>query len=225
MQERIPERDPSFDDWQRALVNGCRANQIALGLNANDIANLLEHQEEWEERYLKTVQARAAFRAAAAQKAAARKRFVTQIRRLVRTLRARLGTNDAILAQLGLKPLERSHRPRPGPTSPPLLTVDGRDAALHRLSFRDSATPHRRGKPVGMVGVEVWRAIAAAGAAPPEDAYRLLGVATRSPHEVPSRPEDAGMVAHYRVRWLGTRGRTGPFSRVASAVVGLPTAA
>ncbi|MCW5941901.1 MAG: hypothetical protein KIS66_06700 [Fimbriimonadaceae bacterium] len=219
MQERIPERDPSFDDWQRVLVNGCRTNQIALGLNANDIANLLEHQEEWEERYLKTVQARAAFRAAAAQKAAARKRFVAQIRRLIRTLRARLGTNDAILAQLGLKPLERSHRPRPGPTTAPLLTVDGRDPARHGLAFRDSATPDRRGKPAGMVGVEVWRAVVAAGTDPGEEAFRLLGVATRSPHAVPARAEDAGLIAHYRVRWLGTRGRTGPFSEVARVVV------
>ena len=61
-------------------------------------------------------------------------------------------------------------------------------------------------------------AVADHAPANPED-YRLACVATRDNAEVSFKAEDGGKNAHYLLRWVNTRGETGPWSPVFSGTI------
>ena len=80
-----------------------------------------------------------------------------------------------------------------------------------------------------MIGAEVWVKVAAPGDPPPSDpTSRLAGpgelkfllLSTRTPAVAEFTGPDGGKTAHYMLRWLSTRGETGPWSETASATIG-----
>ncbi|MGE0481372.1 MAG: hypothetical protein AB7Q17_12965 [Phycisphaerae bacterium] len=104
-------------------------------------------------------------------------------------------------------------------TSPPLL---------HTLCFSDESTPTRRRKPYGVLGAEVWVALAAPGEPPPVLAFagenpagaiQFLAVNSRGTLQADFSTVEAGRTAYYALRWLSTRGETGPWSEIAAATV------
>ena len=75
---------------------------------------------------------------------------------------------------------------------------------------------------MGVIGAEVWVRVSAPGDLPPSDpgdsSFPLLS--TRTPAATEYDGTDCGNTAHYMVRWLSTRGETGPWSETASATIG-----
>ena len=111
-----------------------------------------------------------------------------------------------------------SKTPIPVPKSFPVATVIATDRLEHNVSFSDSSTPTRRGKPFGVQGCEVYVAVADN---PPTDpkAYRFVALATRSPQKVTFGSEDGGKTANYLLRWVNTKGEKGPWSSVLSSTI------
>ncbi|MFO0837221.1 MAG: hypothetical protein U1D55_01750 [Phycisphaerae bacterium] len=93
-----------------------------------------------------------------------------------------------------------------------------------------------------MLGAEVWVALAAAGEAPPlarfagmangeerlansEEngaalpGFRFLSVSTSGTLQTDFTTAEAGKTAYYALRWLNTRGETGPWSEIAAPTV------
>jgi hypothetical protein len=107
------------------------------------------------------------------------------------------------------------------PTTRPLVRVDTSQRLLHTLRFSDESTPTRRRKPRGVLGAEVWVALAAPSDPPPAlgAAYRFLAVNSRGTLQTDFSTAEAGQTAYYALRWLSTRGETGPWSEVAAATV------
>ncbi|MBK8913114.1 MAG: hypothetical protein IPM64_00690 [Phycisphaerales bacterium] len=124
----------------------------------------------------------------------------------------------------------------------PLVRVDTSRRLLHTLRFSDESTPTRRRKPYGVLGAEVWVALAAAHDPPPllrfagvassefrvtsseengepTPAFRFLAVSTDGTLQTDFTTAEAGQTAYYALRWLSTRGETGPWSEVAAATV------
>ncbi|MFQ5415250.1 MAG: hypothetical protein ACE5E6_12405, partial [Phycisphaerae bacterium] len=104
------------------------------------------------------------------------------------------------------------------PRTRPVVRVDTGARRRHTIAFADAATPRRKARPAGVIGVEIWVKL---GDPPPRDAGELafVSVVTRTPHVVDYPGEHGGVTAHYMLRWVGTTGETGPWSETASATI------
>lgn len=89
----------------------------------------------------------------------------------------------------------------------------------HTIDFTDQGTPTRKAKPAGVMGAEIWVKI---GPTPPVDPGELtfLAVDTRTPYTIDFDGADGGKQTHYMLRWVNTRGETGPWSETATATIG-----
>lgn len=84
--------------------------------------------------------------------------------------------DEADRAGMGITVRDGSLSPSPAPTTRPLVRVDTSRRLLHTLRFSDESTPTRRRKPHGVLGAEVWVALAA-----PHDPPPLLTFAGENP--------------------------------------------
>jgi hypothetical protein len=48
---------------------------------------------------------------------------------------------------------------------------------------------------------------------------QFVTMATRSPHTVKYTSEQRGLMVFYATRWVNTRGETGPWSEIVSAII------
>ena len=141
------------------------------------------------------------------------------LRALVRRLQASAAVSDAEREALGITVPDLGATAAATPTTRPLCQVDARQRLQHTINFTDEATPTRRAKPAGVMGAQIWLKI---GPTPPVDPGELtfLAVDTRSPYTADFDGEDGGKQAHYMLRWVNTRGETGPWSETATATIG-----
>ncbi|MCI0358788.1 MAG: hypothetical protein L0211_09930, partial [Planctomycetaceae bacterium] len=104
------------------------------------------------------------------------------------------------------------------PTTAPVGKVDTSQRLQHTVSFSDAATPTSKARPAGVRGCEIWMKI---GTPPPATAADLTFVTldTRTPHVVIFDGADANKTVTYWLRWVSTRGETGPWSAAVSATV------
>lgn len=89
----------------------------------------------------------------------------------------------------------------------------------HTIHFTDESTPTRRAKPAGVIGAEVWVKV---DGPPPVDPGELefLAVDTRAPYTRDYAGPQGGKPAHYMLRWVNSKGETGPWSETATATIG-----
>lgn len=126
--------------------------------------------------------------------------------------------SDASLERLGLPPRSTHRTPVRRPTSFPLVDVMSTACVEHTLTIINPDSKTRRGKPHGVTGCEIYVAVSTTVPTAEAD-YRLVNVATRGTEVVTFNNEEGGKPAHYRVRWVNTRGEVGPFSPVFSATI------
>jgi hypothetical protein len=202
------------------------------------------------------VRAAAAAEAARQAKDAARVSLEAEIRPIARFVQGYIKTTDADRANMGITVRDGSLTPAAPPTTRPLVRVDTSRRLLHTLRFSDESTPTRRRKPRGVLGAEVWVALAAPHDPPPAlrfageqgtgsgeqgtgsreqgtgsgeqgtgaenggaTGFRFLSISTSGTLQADFTTAEAGQTAYYALRWLSTRGETGPWSEVASATV------
>ena len=68
------------------------------------------------------------------------------------------------------------------------------------------------------MGCEIF--VAVSPSVPTREAdYRFVALATRSTEVITFRDGEGGQPAHYRLRWVNTKGESGPFSPVFSATI------
>lgn len=147
-----------------------------------------------------------------------RERYEAYIRETVRRIQADSRVTDAARRSADVPVHKTTRTPVPAPATAPRGQVVATDRFEHTITVSDSATPTRRGKPTGAVGCEVYVCVADNVPVTPE-AYRFVGVWTRTPERVTFEPQDGGRTAHYLFRWVGTRGETGPWSDPTSATI------
>lgn len=218
----FPDSDPEFSAWGEQFIDYVQANFTALGLTPGEVLGLNADWISFRAAYEAHVTARAAARAAYETKARARRKFTALLRPTVRRIQTFAGTTDAHRAGLGITVPDRERTPIGPPTTRPLVKVDFSERLRHRIAFVDERTPTRRARPRGMVGAEVWVKVAAPGEPPPSDVGDLtfLFLSSRTPAVAEYSGNDGGKTAHYMLRWLNRRGKSGPWSETASATVG-----
>lgn len=127
-----------------------------------------------------------------------------------------VATNDKI--DIGVNPRTNSPTPVPAPSTVPLLTFIAATPGQHTLRAADQNTPDTRGKPFGVIAMQLYAFVGTTVPTGPEDAT-FLGVYTKQPIGVNFIPADAGKKAYYWARWQTRTGLTGPWSTVLSQTV------
>ncbi len=100
----------------------------------------------------------------------------------------------------------------------PQAIVDIRQRLRHVLRIQNESTiSTSKAKPAGVMGAEVWVKV---GDAPETEAeYQFAGLATRSPYQVDYAEGDGNKPAHYRLRWVTSRGEKSAWSEVETATI------
>jgi hypothetical protein len=219
MPDYIPASDAEFNAWQANFVNYANLNLANLGLVILDLTSIFSAQAAWTPSLTAHVAAQANAQSARATKDANRTALEVLIRALVRRLQASPSVSDAEREALGITVPDTGATAAATPTTRPICQVDTAQRLRHTIDFTDESTPTRKAKPAGVLGAEIWVKI---GPTPPVDPGELtfLAVDTRSPYTRDYPGSEGGKQAHYMLRWVNTRGETGPWSETATATIG-----
>ena len=217
MADYIPGPDASFQAWQSNFVAYASANAAALGLTPADLTPLTAAQSGWATAFPAHVSAANAAKAAKQTKDEARAAYVAVIRPLVRRLQASTLVSDAEKASLGIT-VAQTPAPIGPPTTAPIVSIECGNRLQQTLRFVDSATPTRKAKPAGVMGVEIWNKV---GNTPPagEADLRFVAVDTNAPYVMNFPIEDGGKTNYVWMRWVSPTGERGPWSEQAQATI------
>jgi hypothetical protein len=214
----IPRSDAEFDAWQKNLLGYAVKNQAAMALNAPDLAAMTSLQTDWETKYAAHITAQSAARGAREAKDESREAYEESIRGLNRTTQASASVTDENRIGMGLPPATRdAPTPVPTPTTRPVVSVDTSERLRHIISWVDESTPNRKAKPHGVIGCQVWNKVGAQPAGPSDLEFVIMD--PRSPYIIEYEDAEAGKTAYYMLRWVNSRGETGPWSQTVSATI------
>jgi hypothetical protein len=214
----LPTADSEFTAWLKNFVDYAGANTAALGLTPAEVTLLTSARTNWEAAFLANIAAQGNAQATRQTKDASRTAAQDLIRPLVQRIQTTGTVQDANREGLGITVRSTSRTPSPTPESRPVVTVDTAQRLRHIITFVDENTPNSRAKPGGVSGCEVWVKV---DGPPPVDPVEChyLATDTRAPYTADYDGADAGKVAHYMLRWVNTRGETGPWSQTVSATI------
>jgi hypothetical protein len=216
----IPRPDGDFDSWLQNFFTLVSGDESGYGLNAGDTSQLSGLKLFWDTAFPDNIAKQAAAAAAVQAKNDARGNVETEVRSLVRRIQASPIVTDEKKQAAVITVPDTTPTPTGPPTSAPVIfDVDTAQRLQHTVHFRDQATPDSRAKPAGVRGCEIWVKVGdPAPASESELAFETLD--TRTPHTISFDPSDGGQTVHYWLRWVSTRGETGPWSAPVSATVG-----
>ena len=140
------------------------------------------------------------------------------MRPLVAQLQARPTVTDAQRQSLGITVRSTTRTAVSAPTTKPVATVDTSQRLQHTIAFVDELTPTSRAKPDGVSGCEIWVKVDGPAPADPSEC-RYVATDTRTPYGAQYEGSEAGKIAYYMLRWVSTRGETGPWSQTVAATV------
>ncbi len=217
MADYIPGPDADFQAWVANFVTFANANLAALGLVAADMTPITTAQTAWTTGFAAHIAAKAAAIASKQTKDENRAALTASIRPLVRRLQASAIVSDAEKASLGIT-VAQGPTPIGPPTTSPICTIECGNRLQQSLRFVDSATPTRKAKPAGVLGVEIWNKV---GTTPPasESELRFVAVDTNAPYVLNFDAADGGKTNYVWMRWISPTGERGPWSEQAQATI------
>ena len=215
----VPAADAEFNVWQAGVVTDAQTNAEKWGINADDLTKLVSIKGEWDTAWGKAGNRNNRLPSDVQAKNDARKKYEKALRDFVgQWLSKNPRVTDADRTQMGLTVKNGSHSPVVTPETSPVVSVDFSTRLQHSVYFADEATPQSKAKPEGVHGCEVW--MKTGGSAPVSEAELLYkGVCTRSPFTINFPATDVAKMAYYWLRWVNSKGETGPWSSQASAIV------
>jgi len=215
MSDFVPKSDAAFYAWMVNFLSFLEGHdfgpEVPIGAAEDGVTDFAAARVARES-------ALAGARAATANQRAARRAAEQTYREIARTLQAMSAVTDADRAAMGITVRDGVPSPVPLRDAAPVVKVEFAGPAEHRIVFGDGMLSPRIRKAKGATACEIWAATTAINAAPPTD-FALLEVAMKSPMIARWTSDEIGKMAHYRVRWAGSRGRKGPWSGVVSAMI------
>jgi len=224
----LPRPDGDFSAWANHYYEAVKQWWEANGLDPTDLKPLETALAQWNKDYPAHVAAQAKAQAAVAAKRDARygvpggpPALEPEARRIAAFIQTYPTTTDADRATIGIRVRVQGGPPAPVPTTRPFARVASGSRLTHTLRFSDESTPTRTRKPGGVMGAEVWVALAEPNSPPPAlgDSYKFIAVSPRGTLRTTFTSEDAGKTAYYALRWVSTRGDKGPWSEPAMATI------
>lgn len=214
MADYIPSADADFNVWQDGLMTIVKLKVSTWGILAADLTALTAQQTTWTTAYAAAKNKQNRTSADVQAKDDARAAY----EKALRTFIAQWLTNntkvpDSERERMGLTVKDNTHTPASVPSTMPVGTVDFAVLLQHTIHFVDSTTPNSKAKPAGVHGCEIWVKV---GDGPD---YSYLATDTKTPYIATYTQAEAGKTASYRLRWVNTRGETGPFGAACSAMI------
>jgi hypothetical protein len=116
---------------------------------------------------------------------------------------------------LTIRSTERTEVGIPGTYPTPKIDFSVR--LQHTISVSDSETPNSKAKPAGAHGFEVWAKV---GVAPKNEKELIfLKTSTKPSAIVTFGGDDAGKTVFYWLRWVNTKGESGPWGPQVQAMI------
>jgi hypothetical protein len=227
-QQRIPRNDGDFSAWARLFVDGASSYFVEQGLDDPMILELQNAYGNWVGLYAAQLAALNAARAATQNKVGGRERLEKAARRVSGFIQAYPATTDSLRASLGITVRGTGERgagfgirDSAFGVRAPRIAAEQAARLTHRLRFVPAEGTEGIKKPRGVIGAELYVALAAPHTPPPEQEsdYRYVRAITRDGVRVTYAAEQAGLVAHYRARWLSRTGDVGGWSGDTAAMV------
>jgi hypothetical protein len=218
MPDFIPPSDADFDAWLTNFVGYVAANAAALGATPAQVTSLQTGKTDWDTKYPASTTAQAAAAAAVQAKSDSRSAIEDVVRPFVGMLQANSAVTDAQRQSMGITVRSGTRTPVGPPSSKPIASIDTSQRLRHTISFVDELTPTSRAKPDGVQGCEIWMKVGDPAPGGPNDVH-YLALDTRTPYVVEFEAADAGKTAYYMLRWISTRGETGPWSQTVGGTI------
>ena len=214
----IPQSDNALDPFVNNFQTLIAATPTNYGLVAADATAITAAYTTWHAAFLAATNPTTRTKATVATKNTQKANVLAVVRRYATTIRANLGVSDALKVGLGLHIKDATPSPVPAPTTKPELSITKIDTGYQEVSARDEGSAAPRARPVGSVGLLLYRAVGNAPASLPTEATFLTFI---------GRPEiqsnfdtsDRGKIATYFARWTNARGEVGPWSNPVSAAI------
>jgi hypothetical protein len=218
MSDYIPGSDADFSAWLQNFITYANAHIPQLGIIAADITSLQTLGQDFDtaQQTTNTIQAQA--KGAVAAEADVRSALEAAVREVVGRIQTHPGVTDEHRNSLGITVRSGTRTPVGPPTSKPVATVDTSNRLQHIVAFVDELTPSSRAKPAGALGCEIWVKVDGPPPADPSE-LKYLATDTRSPYVAEYDGSQAGKTAYYMLRWVSTRGETGPWSQTIAATI------
>lgn len=219
----IPPKDADFRTFLNNFAALITATPAAYGLAAPDAVIIQAQADAFDGAYVTANSAETRTPAAIAAKDAIRAEAEATIRPYAQDIARSSAVSNELKVGLGLNLPNPTRPPIPPPVVAPQVLLDNATPGQHKLRYRDSSSPAGKAKPVGAIGVELYRTIGIAPAVDP-DAANYLGTYTKSPLFAQSAPADKGKTATYFARFVtksgaGGKAATGPWSAPLSVVI------
>ena len=218
MSDYIPDSDADFLAWLNNFVNYGNLNLAQLHLVAADFSPFLGLREQFTDALTNNEAAQANARGARVTKDNLRDHIEELIRPFVGRLQGTAGITDEQRENLGITVRSTTRSRVAAPTTRPVVTIDTRQRLEHTIIFVDELTPSSKAKPPGVQGCEIYMKVGGALPAGPSE-LKYLATDTRTPYVVEFEGTQGGQIAYYMLRWISTRGETGPWSQTVSATI------
>jgi hypothetical protein len=216
----IPDRETELNAWLTNFLAVATNNATPLHLTTAQITALTALIAAYNTCFTDNVSYQAQARAAREAKDEAKRQLLADIRPMVRVIQANSTIPDSLREQLAITVPKTDKTPVPVPTSSPMPQVEQIEEFFHVLRVSDSAT-NKVAKPFGVDGSEIWMKIVPAGDPAPISPSDLAfaGFATHSKVTREFSAADVGKTAYYRLRYVNTKGQTGPWGNQVGATI------
>ena len=207
--------DPELIDIATQSVTAMTANLPAYpNVTAQQVAALDTATDEFSTEFTGHVAQQAAGKAQTQLKDAKRDTLENLLSSIRNIANASGATKEAMLAT-GIPIVSEK---APANATQPVGSVDTSQRLRHTIRWTDAASPDNKKRPRGTIGVEIYLKL---DGPPPIDQTQctFLTIDSASPYLVEYDGADAGLMAHYMLRWRLTDGTASAWSETISATI------
>lgn len=219
----IPPQDAAYDAFLTNFSTLIAAGPTTYGLVAGDSTAITASRNAWHAAYLLATNPTTRTAPTVANKDAERSASEAVVRPYAQTISHNSGISPALILGLGLNLPNPTRPPIPPPLTVPTLAWVGSSHLVHTLAYKDTSLGMSKAKPVGAIGVEIWRGI---GTVPATDPAQCVYYQqwTKSPNTSQFEPGDLSKFCTYFARWITRSGpagtaQPGPWSSPLTVVI------
>jgi hypothetical protein len=213
----IPSRDSDLDAWLTNFKSLIAASPTTYGLQTSDSTVITTAYNSWHAAYLAATNPTTRTHSTILTKNEQKASVLGVVRGYAATIRANRAVTDENKNNLGLHVPSGTRTPVPPPSTSPVLEVVDTESGTQALAVRDTGSP-RRGKPAGVAGVLVYRAVTTDPVSVPGDTAFLV-FTSKTGVTSNFTTGDRGKMATYFARWTNAKGEVGPWSDAVSAPI------
>jgi hypothetical protein len=213
----FPAQDAEFDAWLANFAAELAARATTFGFNAEEVAALINANEDWHNDYVANLNAQKMARAAAVTKGTSKASVKALVRGYVRRLQVHPAITDNARETFRVTVPDKQRAPIGAPTETPLVRLDFSDRGRMYIHFGPNPSNKRNnGLPEGAGGVIIQ--CHESGVPQNETAWAWLANPSRSPYTHVVNGSAARTFA-YRCAYVNRRGQQGPWSAPAIGTV------